>query len=215
MSATIDILLADDHALVRDGIRARLESLPHIRVIGEAANGREVVELAQSLRPDVVLMDINMPCLNGLEATRKIIERWPQVRVLILTMHDNKEYIVGLMAAGAKGYILKDVSKAEMIEAIERVHRGENYLSSGVGRALLDDMTRPSDDVGEIPLTQREKTILVLLAEGLSNKEIARRLFISVRTVESHRANIKQKLGVTTSAGLARYALKHGLVADE
>lgn len=209
----INILLVDDHPLVRDGIRARLESEPGIHVQGEAQNGQEALEFARSTPPDVVLMDVSMPVMNGLEATKIFRETLPDIRILILSMHDNREYILQLIQSGASGYILKDVGSDELIKAIETVHQGGTYFSSGASQSLFSDETttpRPSSAT-EGKLTPRESTVLKHLAEGQSNKEIARVLDISVRTVETHRQNIKQKLNIHTAAGLARYAIENGL----
>ncbi|MBV1788611.1 response regulator transcription factor [Marinobacterium sp. D7] len=209
----IKVILVDDHPLVLDGIRARLEDEPGIDVVGEACNGLQAVEKAQALKPDVMLMDVSMPVMNGFEATRELRERCPEVRVLILSMHDNREYILQLIQSGASGYILKDVSSEEMVKAIETVHQGGTYFSSGASQTLFSRFDEPvsaAQDSGV--LTRRELTVLKLLAEGRNNKEIARELDISVRTVETHRQNIKSKLNIQTAAGLVRYAIEHNLV---
>ncbi|WP_027854471.1 response regulator transcription factor [Marinobacterium litorale] len=209
----IKVLLVDDHPLVLDGIRARLEDEGGIDVVGDACNGQDALEKAQSLSPDVVLMDVSMPVMNGFDATRKLRECCPQVRVLILSMHDNREYILQLIQSGAAGYILKDVSSEEMVKAIETVNQGGTYFSSGASQTLFarfDEPAASAQDTGV--LTRRELTVLKLLAEGRNNKEIARELDISVRTVETHRQNIKSKLNIQTAAGLVRYAIEHNLV---
>lgn len=203
----IRVLLVDDHPLVLDGIRSRIEQDPSIEVIGEGNNGEEALQLAQEKKPDIVLMDISMPVLNGIEAAERFSAEQPDVKLLMLTMHDNKEYITKVLKAGAKGYILKDVSSNEMISALKAVSQGKTYYSSGVTDILLSE---GSSKV--VPLTDREKTILRLLAEGNSNKHVARELDISVRTVETHRRNIKRKLDVKTSAGLVKYAIENGIV---
>ncbi|MDV7338687.1 response regulator transcription factor [Terasakiella sp. A23] len=203
----IRVLLVDDHPLVLDGIRSRIELDETIEVIGEGSNGEEALALAAEKSPDVVLMDISMPILNGIEAAERFSVEQPGVRLLMLTMHDNREYITKVLKAGAKGYILKDVSSNEMISAIKAVFEGKTYYSSGVTDILLNEGTSK-----EVPLTDREKTILRLLAEGNSNKHVARELDISVRTVETHRRNIKRKLNVKTSAGLVKYAIENGIV---
>lgn len=208
----INILLVDDHPLVRDGIRARLESEEGVSVIGEAQNGQEALDFVAQKAPDVALMDISMPVMNGLDATKIFKERHPEVRVLILSMHDSREYILQLIQSGASGYILKDVSSDELIKAIETVHQGGTYFSSGASQSLFS-ADQPQAQTEEVAaLTPREATVLKQLAEGKSNKEIARVLDISVRTVETHRQNIKQKLNIHTAAGLARYAIENGLV---
>ncbi|WP_135078280.1 response regulator transcription factor [Terasakiella sp. SH-1] len=203
----IRVLLIDDHPLVLDGIRSRLEDDDLIEVIAEGANGEEALALAKEHHPDIVLMDINMPVMNGLEAAERFASDEPDVKVLMLTMHDSREYITRVLKAGAKGYILKDVSSSEMVSAIKAVYEGKTYYSSGVTDILLNE-----GGTKEVPLTDREKTILQLLAEGNSNKHVARELDISVRTVETHRRNIKRKLNVKTSAGLVKYAIENGIV---
>lgn len=208
----INILLVDDHPLVRDGIRARLESEEGVSVIGEAQNGQEALDFVAQKAPDVALMDVSMPVMNGLDATKIFKEQHPEIRVLILSMHDSREYILQLIQSGASGYILKDVSSDELIKAIETVHQGGTYFSSGASQSLFS-ADQPQTQTEEVAaLTPREATVLKQLAEGKSNKEIARILDISVRTVETHRQNIKQKLNIHTAAGLARYAIENGLV---
>ncbi|MCP8689809.1 response regulator transcription factor [Marinobacterium sedimentorum] len=218
-SVPIRVLLADDHPLVLEGISSRLGTEAHLEVVGLAHNGQEALELAAQLRPDVVMMDVSMPVMNGLEATQIFQQRFPSVRVLILSMHDNREYILQLIRAGASGYILKDVSSDELIKAIETVHQGGTYFSASASQSLfsLDEasaapMTPSTPDPDSQPLTPREETVLRLLAEGGSNKDIARTLDISVRTVETHRQNIKTKLNIQTAAGLTRFAIEQGLV---
>lgn len=214
MTQRIRVLLVDDHPLVIDGIQARLEDEGAIDVVGRGGNGQEAIALSQKLQPDVVLMDISMPVMNGLEATRILSEDLPNIRVLILSMHDNREYMVQLIQAGAKGYILKDVSAAEMVKAVETVYQGGTYFSASASQTLFSNFDQPAAREGrkETQLTQREQTVLKLLAEGHNNKEIARVLGISVRTVETHRQNIKSKLDIHTAAGLTRYAIEHNLV---
>jgi two-component system nitrate/nitrite response regulator NarL len=213
----IRIVLVDDHPLVLDGIRARLEGEPGIEVVGEACNGEQALVKAQALKPDVMLMDVSMPVMNGFDATRRLRESDPDVRVLILSMHDNREYILKLIQSGASGYILKDVSSEEMVKAIETVHQGGTYFSAGASQSLFSQFDAPSAGAATAAsdsdvLTRRELTVLKLLAEGRNNKEIARELDISVRTVETHRQNIKAKLNIQTAAGLVRYAIEHNLV---
>ncbi|WP_305857891.1 response regulator transcription factor [Balneatrix alpica] len=215
MAEPIKVLLVDDHPLVLDGIRARLAAAAGIEVVGQAGNGQEALEQAALQQPQVILMDVSMPVMNGLEATREFQRRFPAMRILILSMHDNREYILQLMQDGASGYILKDVSAEEMIKAIETVYQGNAYFSQSASHSLFSKPLAPGGaDVSPSVLTPREETVLCLLAEGRNNKEIARQLSISVRTVETHRQNIKQKLGIQTAAGLARYALEHKLVGE-
>ncbi|KKJ75762.1 LuxR family transcriptional regulator [Kiloniella litopenaei] len=205
----ISVLLCDDHPLVRDGLRSCLELYDNIEVIGEATTGAEALAKAEGLRPDVVLMDINMPELNGLDATEIFAEKYPEIKLLILSMHNNREYISSALRYGARGYVLKDVPSQEVVAAIEAVHLGGTYFSSGVSKIL---MSYQDSDV-EGPLTTREQTILLLLAEGKSNKHVALELDISVRTVETHRKNIKRKLDISSTAGLTRYAIENGLLS--
>ncbi len=209
-SAIIRILLVDDHPLVREGLHSCLELYDNIQVIGEAKTGCEALEKASELKPDVVLMDINMPELNGLDATEIFAERFPDIKLLILSMHNNREYIASALRYGARGYVLKDVPSEEVVAAIEAVHLGGTYFSSGVSKILL--AYQESDTEG--PLTTREQTILLLLAEGKSNKHVAIELDISVRTVETHRKNIKRKLDISSTAGLTRYAIENGLLSN-
>ncbi len=214
MSALIRVLLVDDHPLVIDGIQARLEDEGGIEVVGRASNGQEAIEAAHNLKPDVVLMDISMPVMNGLEATKVLQQQMPETRVLILSMHDNREYMVQLIQSGAKGYILKDVSAAEMVSAVETVYRGGTYFSSSASQTLFSQFDQPhmAEPASASVLTPRESMVLKLLAEGSNNKEIAKALGISVRTVETHRQNIKSKLNIQTAAGLTRYAIENDLV---
>ncbi len=211
----IRVLLVDDHPLVLDGISARLEGEESLEVVGMANDGKQALEKAQELNPDVVLMDISMPVMNGFEAAERFREEQPEVKVLILSMHDDREYIVKLIKCGAAGYVLKDVSSSELISAIETVNRGGTYFSSGASQSLFSEFDQ-QQAVKEEPLrealTGREKDVLKLLAEGNSNKEVARVLNISVRTVETHRQNIKSKLDIHTAAGLARYAIENQIV---
>ena len=209
--APIKLLLVDDHPLVRDGIRARFEADELIEVIGEAQNGQQALDFVSQQMPDVVLMDVSMPVMNGLEATQHLRQLYPSMPVLILSMHDSREYIQQLVQTGASGYVLKDVSSDELVRAIQTVYQGGSYFSAGVSQMLFQGQAQASEQTQ--PLTPREETVLRHLAEGSSNKEIARQLDISVRTVETHRQNIKQKLDIHTAAGLARYAIEQGLVS--
>lgn len=216
-SDPIRIVLVDDHPLVLDGIRARLEGEPGIQVVGQACNGEQALQQAQQIKPDVMLMDVSMPVMNGFDATRQLRELTPEVRILILSMHDNREYILKLIRSGASGYILKDVSSEEMVKAIETVHQGGTYFSSGASQTLFGQqeslVREPVRNTAQCEvLTPRELTVLKLLAEGCNNKEIARELDISVRTVETHRQNVKSKLNIQTAAGLVRYAIEQDLV---
>lgn len=207
MSEPTRVLIVDDHPMVAEGIRAILETYDDIRVIGTLANGREAVEAAPALAPDVILLDLNMPRMGGLTATELLLERLPDTRILILSMHDSAEYIATALRHGAMGYVLKDVPIEEVKLAIDRVMAGERYLCTGATASL-----NPGTADGREPLTGREQTILLELAQGRSNKDVAAALDISVRTVETHRKNIKRKLGIASTAGLTRYALEHGVL---
>ncbi|NOZ52222.1 MAG: response regulator transcription factor [Gammaproteobacteria bacterium] len=201
----IKVLLVDDHAVVRDGIRARFGPQPDFEVVGEAVNGREAIIKAGELKPDVVLMDISMPVMNGMDAARHLRNDYPDMKVIILTMHEHKEYIQGVIRCGAHGYIVKDVSAQEMINAIKTVCQGETYYSSCVSQMMYDDFSK-SDRVtnaDKVGLTQRQRTILALVDQGMSSKDIANELNISVRTVEAHRHNIKIKLDAQNSANVS------------
>lgn len=191
MPNTIRVLIVDDHPMVAEGIQSILESYDDIEVVGIPSNGEEAVTEARALKPDVILMDLNMPKLGGLSATEIILEQSPATRILILSMHDSPEYISSALAHGAMGYVLKDVPTEEIRQAIDTVMRGETYLCTGAEGSL-----KPKDDPDREALTGREQTILLELAQGKSNKDVALALDISVRTVETHRKNIKRKLGI-------------------
>lgn len=208
MSDTIKVLLADDHPLVLDGIIARIEAEDDIRVLGKACNGLELLKLIPLEKPDVVLMDLNMPVMNGLEATKEIKQNCPEVRVLILSMHANREYIMQLMHAGASGYVLKDVASDELLQAIRTVAMGDTHFSAGAADLIFN---KPDKSQNQGPLTKREEMVLKQLADGQNNRQIAKQLDISIRTVEKHRQNIKTKLDIHTSSGLIRYAVEHDL----
>lgn len=207
----LKVLLVDDHPLVREGVRACLAPVAHLDVVGEAADGVEALRLTRLLEPDVVLMDVNMPGMNGLEATVRLRHEAPGVRVLALTIHDRAEYVLQLMHAGAAGYVTKEAPPAELIRAIEVVGRGGSYFSSQAARALRPD----AKAVNTPKLTSREREVLALVAEGLSNKDIAARLRVEVRTIESHRSRLMDKLDIHSVAGLTRYALAQGYVQLE
>ncbi|GGH19941.1 two component transcriptional regulator, LuxR family [Cribrihabitans marinus] len=201
------VLIVDDHPMVAEGIQSILESYDDIEVVGTLTTGEEAVERTPHLRPDVVLMDLNMPGLGGLTATEMLLEQAPETCILILSMHDSPQYISTALSHGARGYVLKDVPTDEIKQAIDTVLRGERYLCTGARVSL-----EPRDDDQPQALTGREQTILLQLAKGRSNKEVAIALDISVRTVETHRKNIKRKLGISSTAGLTRYALEHGVL---
>lgn len=208
----IKVLLVDDHPLVLEGIRAIIETYSHIEVVGATSSAREALAIAGRTEPDVVMMDINMPDLNGLDAIELFKEQHPQTRLLMLSMHDSREYISTSVMYGASGYVLKDVSTSEIIAAIEAVAAGGTYFSSGVSDVLMR-IEEAQKSCG--PLTTREQSVLLLVAEGKSSKDVALLLEISTRTVETHRKNIKKKLGIATTAGLTRYAIESGLIGHE
>ncbi|MGE5620057.1 MAG: response regulator [Sphingomonadaceae bacterium] len=216
MTHKIRLLLVDDHAVLRAGLRTLLNAEPDMEVVGEASDGKQAIDRIATLQPDVVLMDITMPEMNGLDATRRIRKLYPDVRVLVLTMHDSEEYLLQTLQAGGSGYVPKKAADTDLITAIRLVHAGENFLYQVAGGRLPQDpaeQTRP-DQGTESPdrLTERERQVLKLMAEGYTNQEIAGRLVISVKTVETHRANIMEKLGVRTRAELVRYALSRGML---
>ena len=207
MTHPVSVLIVDDHPMVAEGIQSVLESYHDVTVVGTLSNGRQAVEQAERLKPDVILMDLNMPELGGLSATEILLEQAPDTRILILSMHDNPEYIASALSHGAMGYVLKDVPTEEIKQAIDTVMRGERYLCTGAKGSL-----EPKPGSNREALTGREQTILLQLAQGKSNKQVAQDLDISVRTVETHRKNIKRKLGISSTAGLTRYAMEHGVL---
>lgn len=212
---SIRIILADDHQIIREGIRALLDKESDMEVVAEAANGREAVRMAIQHQPDVVVMDIGMPDLNGMEATRQIVEQASDVKVLALSMHSDRQFAAGILAAGASGYLLKDSAFEELAEAIRAVVRGQCYLSPGItGVVLSDYVERLADPGGSLPfatLTKREREILQLLAEGWTTKRIAEDLHVSIKTVETHRQHIMDKLELRSLADLTKYAIRQGL----
>lgn len=205
------ILLADDHTVVRHGVRMILTAEEDLEVVGEAANGREAVSEAERLQPDVVVMDVTMPELNGIEATRRIGEVAPRSRVLALSMHKDSVYVREILRAGARGYLLKDSPEGDLVNAVRAVARGEGFLSSGVAEAVLSDYRRHVTDPIDL-LTSREREVLQLIAEGKTNKDIATALNLSVYTVEAHRGRIMEKLNLHSSGELVRFALRKGLI---
>ncbi len=217
MMKPIRVLLADDHTLVRAGIRSLLENMEGIEVIAEAGDGREALRLVRTHRPDVVLMDIAMPGLNGLEAAARIAKKFPNVRVIILSMHVNEEYVLQTLRAGAAGYMVKGADAAELEIAIRAVARGETYLSPMVSKHVVTDyIQRISGETSPLELlTPRQREVLQLIAEGYSTKKIARTLKISVKTVETHRMQLMERLDIHDIAGLVRYAIRVGLVKPD
>jgi DNA-binding NarL/FixJ family response regulator len=207
----IRILLADDHAVVRQGFKMILDAQADMEIVGEAANGRQAVDLAEQLRPDVVVMDVSMPELNGIEATRRLASSLPRARVVALSMHKDSVYVREILRAGARGYLLKDSGAADLVAAIRAVASGESYLSPAVSNAVLDDYRRHATNPIDL-LTSREREVLQLLAEGKTNKEIAGVLNLSVYTVEAHRGRILEKLNLHSIGELVRFAVRSGLI---
>jgi DNA-binding NarL/FixJ family response regulator len=210
VSDRVKILLADDHTIVRQGLKLILSAHSDLEVVGEAANGREAVELADKLRPDIVLMDVQMPELNGIDATRKMVAANPRIRILVLSMHKESVYVREILKAGARGYILKDAIDTELLNAVRSVARGDGYISPAVSSALNDKVKDPTNPVDM--LSPREREVLLLIADGKTNKEIATRLNLSVYTVDSHRGRIMEKLNLHSAGELVRFAMKNGLV---
>ena len=216
----IRVLLADDHELVRSGLLKLLETYKDLVVVGEAGDGLEAIEKTKTLNPDVLVIDLSMPKLSGIEATKIIRKECPKVAVLVLTMHQNEEYVYQIFKSGAGGYILKDAGKDDLASAIRTVARGEKYFSSRVSEIMVSgflrktsvhDETTPSDTQGlNVSLTKREKEVLSLIADGLNNQEISEKLFISPRTVDTHRTNIMQKLDIHDAPNLVKFAIEHG-----
>lgn len=211
------ILVAEDHPLLRHGLRALLATHPDYSVVDEAVDGREAVVKTLQLQPDLVLMDISMPALNGLEATARIMKEWPQTRVLILSMHQNEEYVRQALRHGACAYMLKDAAPTELEWAIKTVLQGDTYLSPAVSKGVLSDYIHRlrEQDQPVSPLTQRQREVLTLVAEGLSTKEIARRLDISIKTVDTHRSQLMKQLEIHEITGLVRYAMRAGLISPD
>jgi two-component system, NarL family, response regulator NreC len=211
----IRILLADDHPMIRSGLIKLLESYKEFVVVGEAGNGEEAVKLAKKLEPDVVIVDISMPKLSGIEATKLIRKNNPASKVLVLTMHDNEEYVYQIIKCGAGGYLLKNTSKEDLAAAIQAVATGGHFFSPRVSEIMVDAYLRKAEErenpfahTHDNPLTNREQEILSYIAEGMNNTQIAEKLFISARTVDTHRTNIMQKLDIHDAAKLVRYAIR-------
>ncbi|MBC7917264.1 MAG: response regulator transcription factor [Rhodoferax sp.] len=209
------VLLADDHTLVRAGLRKLLEAIPDLEVVGEASDGLALLTLTAELRPKLVLMDISMPGLNGLEATARLRKEWPDTKVIILSMHQSEEYVRQALRQGASGYLLKDCAPLELDMAIKAVCRGETYLSPAVSKDVLSDYVQRLRDEAQPgdQLTPRQREVLKLVAEGLSTKEIARLLDLSVKTVDTHRSQLMRQLDIHEVTGLVRYALRTGLIS--
>jgi DNA-binding NarL/FixJ family response regulator len=210
----IRVLLADDHTLLRDGLVRILQSGGDVQVIAQAADGGEALEQALALRPDVVVTDLSMPRLSGIELTHRLHQALPHTRVLVVTMHQEDQYVLQAVRAGASGYLVKDSPAGELLAAVRNVHAGRSHFGPQVARALAEQLQHP-ERVADDPyaaLTQREREVFRLIAEGLTTKEIARQLSISAKTAENHRARVLGKIGVRNTAELVRYALHHGLL---
>lgn len=209
------VLLVDDHKIFRDGLRTLIEK-EGMEVVGEAENGRKTIKLAEKLLPNVIIMDVSMPDMNGIEATRKIISEMPQVKVIALSMHSDRRFVLGMLEAGASGYLLKDCAFGELASAIKQVLTGNKYLSPKIADVVVKGYLNKSNDSfvsGGSVLTSREREILQLIAEGLTAKEIADHVFLSVKTVETHRRNIMQKLNMRSTVDLTKYAIREGLTS--
>jgi len=210
VSDRVRILLADDHAILRQGLKLILSAHADLEVVGEAANGRDAVALAEKLQPDIVLLDVQMPELNGIEATKKMVAANSRIRILVLSMHKEAIYVREILRAGARGYILKDAIDTELLDAVRSVAKGDGYLSPAVAGALNEKPNESSTPLDT--LSGREREVLLLIAEGKTNKEIATRLNLSVYTVDSHRGKIMEKLNLHSAGELVRFAIKNGLV---
>lgn len=212
---TIRVLLVDDHALVRTGIRHILDEAPGIEVLAEASSGEEAVDLARSEKPDVILMDVNMPGIGGLEATRKIAAAAPDVKVIVVSVHSTDPYPSRLLEAGAQGYLTKDCSGEEIVTAVKRVHQGERYLAADIARKLADSLLSGNKGTPLDQLSQRELQVMLMIIQGHSVQVISDKLFLSPKTVSTYRHRLFQKLDVENDVGLARFAIRHGLLEDD
>lgn len=212
----IKVLIADDHPIVRSGICSLLESQTDLEVVGEAESGREAISMARELMPDVVVMDIAMPDVNGLEATRQIKKHSPHINILALTVYDNEEYFFQMLSAGASGYLPKKAATEELVQAIRAVHQGAAFLYPTVAKKLIGEYLRRVDSGEELAsydgLTPREKEVLKLIAEGFTNQEIANQLYLSKKTIETHKENIMNKLNMHNRVELVKYAIRKGLI---
>jgi len=213
----VRIVLADDHTIMRNGLRLLLERQPHLQVVGEAADGRQAVALSETSNPDVVIMDIGMPNLNGIEATRQIVNHSPRTAVAILSMHSDESYVIRALKAGARAYLLKDSAEADLLAAVRALTEGKSFFSPAISKILVEDYmrqleSRGAEDTYEL-LTNREREILQLLAEGRTNKEVANMLNLSLYTVETHRMHILQKLNMHSVPELILYAVRKGIIA--
>jgi two-component system, NarL family, response regulator NreC len=214
---SIRVVLADDHAVIRDGLRVLLESQGDIRVVGVASNGCEALELVGMLQPDVAVMDIAMPELNGIDATQKMLQLQPRLQVVILSIHGTRPYVYRALKAGARGYLLKETAGVEILDAVRAVQRGERYLSQQIANLLMDDVFQHLDNT-TLPLdvlSPREREVLQLVVEGQTSQEIAQKLALSPKTVDSYRSRLMHKIGVKDMTGLVRFAIRNGLITVE
>ena len=217
---SIRVLIADDHKIMLAGLRSLLEKQTDFEVVGEADNGRKAVQMAQEKKPDVVVMDVSMPDLNGIEATKQIIESLPETRVIALSMHSDKRFVMGMLRAGASGYLLKDCASQELANAIVQVAGGKKYLSPEITGVVIDDFLLGRGSSEEVAtaasqLSPREREVLQLIAEGWSTKQIASHLYVSIKTIETHRRQIMKKLDLHSIADLTKYAIREGLTSIE
>ena len=213
---TIRILLVDDHKITRDGLRAMFEKLPDTEVVGEAESGREAVKLTRELKPDVIIMDISMPDLNGIDATQQILAESPKIKVIALSMYSDRRYVIGMLKAGVSGYLLKSCAFDELANAVNAVVKNRSYISPQIADTVMQDYTRNltiNDTSTVSALTPREREVLQLIAEGLTSTQIASRLFVSEKTVSTHRRQIMEKLNIFSVAELTKYALREGLTS--
>lgn len=209
------VVLADDHGLVRAGIRSVLERMPDVEIVGEASDGAQALQIVSERKTDLVLMDIAMPVMNGLDVAAEIAKEVPETKVLILSMHDDDEYVVQALRRGVVGYLLKDAAAAELEVAVGAISRGETYLSPAISRKVIDGYLARSTSAGDQALTPRQTEVLKLIARGMSTKQVASTLKLSVKTVESHRTVLMERLGIRDLAGLVRYAIRSGLITSE
>lgn len=213
---SVQVLLADDHKIMRDGLRALLDKVADVQVVAEAENGRDAVRLAKELKPNVIIMDMSMPELNGIDATRQILAEFPEMRVIALSMHSDKRFLSQVFRAGAVGYLLKDCAFDELSLAVQTVVKGEKYLSPKLTNVVVDNFMRPSSlslPAVSTTLTPREREVVQLIAEGETTKQIANHLNVSIKTIETHRSQLMQKLGVNSVAQLTKFAIREGLTS--
>jgi DNA-binding NarL/FixJ family response regulator len=215
---SIRIMIADDHSILREGLKALIQKEPRFVVVGEADSGTAALELSRTMKPDVAIMDVAMPELNGIEATRRLTEMMPSLRVVALSMHSDRRFVIEMLRAGARGFVLKQSAFEELVLAVDTVMKGQTFLSAGVVDVVVKDYVHSlagADSPAYSKLTNRERHVLQLLAEGKSTKEIATSLHVSVKTVETHRLNIRDKLGIDTLAGLTKFAIREGITTLE